>query len=87
MEAVVGVVRAHSDALRIVEALRQSGVADRRISVLAPHTPEGDLLQHVPKTDAEQPGIGGAIGGVVGGATGTAGGLAVASLALPGVSA
>jgi hypothetical protein len=85
MEAIVGVVRAHSDALRIVEALRQSGVADRHISVLSPHTPEGDLLQHVPKTDAEQPGIGGAIGGVVGGATGTASGLAVASLALPGV--
>jgi hypothetical protein len=84
MQAVVGVVRTYSEALRIVEAVRQSGVPDRHISVLSPHTPEGDL-QHLPKTDAEQPGIGGAIGGVVGGATGTASGMAIASLALPGV--
>jgi hypothetical protein len=43
------------------------------------------LKPAIPTTDAEQPGIGGAIGSVVGGAAGTAGGLAVASLALPGV--
>ena len=42
-------------------------------------------LNAIPTTDAEQPGIGGTIGRVVGGAAGTAGGLAVASLALPGV--
>ena len=84
MQAVVGVVRTHSDALRIVEALRRIDVPDQHISVLSPNTPES-ALQAVPKTDAEQPGIGGTIGGVVGGAAGTAGGLTVAALALPGV--
>ena len=84
MQAVVGVVRTHPDALRIAEAVRSIGVSDRHISLLSPHAPEG-AIQSLPKTDAEQPGIGGAIGGVVGGAAGTAGGLSVAALALPGV--
>ena len=48
-------------------------------------TPESALRAAVPTTEAEPPGIGGTIGSVVGGAAGTAGGLAVASLALPGV--
>jgi hypothetical protein len=84
MQAVVGVVRQYSDALRIVEALRQIDVPDRNISVLSPETPE-TALRAIPTTDAESPGIGGTIGSVVGGAAGTAGGLAVASLAVPGV--
>ena len=84
MQAVVGVVRTYPEALRIGEAVRALGITDRRISVLSPPTPEG-VIETLPKTDAEQPGIGGTIGGVVGGAAGTAGGLAVASLALPGV--
>jgi hypothetical protein len=84
MQAVVGVVRTHPEALQLVEAVRALGIPDRHISVLAPHAPEG-AVQSLPKTDAEQPGIGGTIGGVVGGAAGTAGGLSVASLALPGV--
>ena len=84
MQAVVGVVRTYPEALQIVEAVRALGIPDRHISVLSPHTPEG-VIQTLPKTDAEQPGIGGTIGGVVGGAAGTAGGLSVASLALPGV--
>jgi hypothetical protein len=84
MQAVVGVVRTYPEALRIVEAVCALGIPDRHISVLSPPTPEG-VIQTLPKTDAEQPGIGGTIGGVVGGAAGTAGGLAVASLALPGV--
>jgi hypothetical protein len=84
MQAVVGVVRSQSEALQIVEAIRALGIPDGHISVLSPHTPEG-VIHSLPKTDAEQPGIGGTIGGVVGGAAGTAGGLSVASLALPGV--
>ena len=84
MQAVVGVVRTYSEALQIVEAVRALGIPDRHISVLSPHTPES-VIQALPKTDAEQPGIGGTIGGVVGGAAGTAGGLSVAALALPGV--
>ena len=89
MQAVVGVVRRYSDALQIVEALRADGIPDARLSALSPASalsPSGDAaLRAIPTTDAEQPGIGGTIGRVVGGAAGTAGGLAVASLALPGV--
>lgn len=84
MQVVVGVVRQYSDALRIVEALRQTDISPGRVSVLSPHTPDS-ALRAVPTTEAEAPGIGGTIGSVVGGAAGTAGGLAVASLALPGV--
>jgi hypothetical protein len=84
MQAVVGVVRQHSHAEQLVAGLRELGIPDRRISALSPGTPEA-AVRRVPTTDAEQPGIGGAIGSVVGGAAGTAGGLAVASLALPGV--
>ncbi len=84
MQAVVGVVSRQSDAQRIVEALRQIGIPDRHVSLLAPAEPER-AVRAVPTTDAEAPGIGGTIGGVVGGAAGTAGGLAAASLVLPGV--
>jgi hypothetical protein len=84
MQAVVGVVRQHAHAEEIVTALREIGVTDRRISVLSPGTPDA-AVRSVPTTEAEQPGIGGTIGSVVGGAAGTAGGLAVASLAVPGV--
>ena len=89
MQAVVGVVRRYSDALQIVEALRAAGIPDARLAALSPASalspPADGALNAIPTTDAEQPGIGGTIGRVVGGAAGTAGGLAVASLALPGV--
>ncbi len=84
MQAVVGVVRQYAHAELMVAALREIGIPDRRISVLSPGSSES-AVRAVPTTDAEQPGIGGTIGSVVGGAAGTAGGLAVASLALPGV--
>jgi hypothetical protein len=84
MQTVVGVVRHHSETERIVEALRDIEVADRHISVLSPTASEA-ALRGVPTTEAEQLGIGRTIGSVVGGAAGTAGGLAVASVALPGV--
>jgi len=84
MHAVVGVVRHFPDSERIVEALREIEVADRHISVLSPGSSE-TVIKRVPTTEAEQPGIGKTIGSVVGGAAGTAGGLAVASVALPGV--
>jgi hypothetical protein len=84
MQAVVGVVRQYPDAHRLVEALRQIDILYGRVSVLSPQTPESALWA-IPTTEAEAPGIGGTIGSVVGGAAGTAGGLAVTSLALPGV--
>jgi hypothetical protein len=84
MQTVVGVVRHHSETERIVQALRDIEVADRHISVLSPTASEA-ALRGVPTTEAEQLGIGRTIGSVVGGAAGTAGGLAVTSVALPGV--
>jgi hypothetical protein len=84
MRTVVGVIREPSEVGRIVEALRQMGIANDRISVLSPGASEAGI-RRVPTTEAEQPGIAETIGGVVGGAAGSAGALAVASVALPGV--
>jgi hypothetical protein len=86
MPAVVGVVRHYSDAEQIVQALWDIEVADRHISVLTPASSEA-ALRAIPTTETEQPGIGQTLGSVVGGAAGTAGGLAVASVAHPGVGA
>ena len=85
MQAVVGVVRQYPDAHRIVEALRELGYSQQSPSASCPHRRRRAPVRAVPTTEAEPPGIGGTIGTVVGGAAGTAGGLAVASLALPGV--
>ena len=84
MQAIVGVVQRFEDAQRIVTALEEEGLPHGGISILSPGSPEA-ALRAVPTTDAEQPGIGGAIGSVVGGAAGGAGALAVASLAIPGL--
>jgi hypothetical protein len=84
MQPVVGVVRHYPEAEQIVEALRDIEIADRQMSVLSPGSSEA-AIRRIPTTEAEQPGIGETIGSVVGGATGAAGGLAVASVALPGV--
>src|SRR5262245_42893335 len=86
MQAVVGVVRHHWEAERIVEALREIEIADWNISVLSPPVSAKEL-DRVPTTESEQPGIGKTIGSVVGGAAGTAGGLAATAVALPGVGA
>jgi hypothetical protein len=84
MEVIVGVVRHYAEAERIMEALRDIEIADRHVSALSPAASEA-AIKRIPTTEAEQPGIGQTLGSVVGGAAGTAGGLAVASLALPGV--
>jgi hypothetical protein len=84
MQAVVGVARNRAEAEAVADALRKAGCPDRHVSVLSPSTPEA-VLSSVPTAEAEQPGIGMGIGSVVGGAAGTAGGMAVASLAVPGV--
>jgi len=86
MEAVVGVVRQHAEAERIVEALREIEIADRNINVLSP-TASRTALSRVPASESEQPGIGTTLGSVVGGAAGTAGGLAATAIVLPGVGA
>jgi len=80
MQAVVGIVKRHPEAERLVEALREIEIADRHISVLYPPGSSA-ALHSVPTTESEQPGIGKTLGGVVGGAAGTAGGLAASAIA------
>jgi hypothetical protein len=87
MKSTVGIFAAHADAERAVENLRSIGIADDKISLLAPGSER--KLEAIATTETEQPGMGKAIGGVVGGALGTASGMslgaAAASLFIPGV--
>ncbi|HEY0079548.1 MAG TPA: hypothetical protein VGB73_13125 [Pyrinomonadaceae bacterium] len=89
MRTAAGIFNRSADAERAVENLRSIGLAEERISLLLPGTPEGELEESVPTTETEQPGMGKALGGAVGGALGVAGGLhlgaAVASFFVPGV--
>jgi hypothetical protein len=88
MEAVVGVFTSRSEAEHAIEQLRSAGISNDRISLLTPSASE-NKLEAMPTTDAEPPGMGGALGGVVGGALGAASGMslgvAAASLLVPGV--
>jgi hypothetical protein len=89
MEAVSGVFRSREDAERTVNELRRAGIPDNRIGLLTPGTDDRDLEAGLPVTDTERPGMGRAMGAAVGGAMGAAGGatlgLAVATLAVPGI--
>lgn len=89
METVTGIFRSRADAERAARELISNGLAEDRVSVLAPGTTAEELEAQVPTTETEQPGMGGALGGTVGGALGVAGGLhlgaAAASLFVPGV--
>ena len=89
MQTVAGIFRARDDAERAAADLRGLGLADERISLLAPGTTDAELEKQVPTTETEQPGMGGAIGGTVGGAMGAASGvtlgMAAASALVPGV--
>lgn len=90
MEVVTGVFEKRADAERAVSQLRSLGIPDARIGVLTPeNASENRVEAGVPVTDTEEPGMGRAMGAAVGGAMGAAGGatlgLAVATLAVPGV--
>ncbi len=89
MESIVGIFNSLADAKRGAAMLRALGIAENRITVLAPHTSEAEVQAQIPATDTEQPGMGQAMGGTVGGALGVAGGAtagaAAASLLVPGV--
>jgi len=89
MNTVVGIFNSFADAKRAAAMLQSLGVAENRISVLSPQTPENEIETKVPTSETEQPGMGTAVGGAVGGALGVAGGLhagMVAATALvPGV--
>ena len=88
MEAVA-IFQSKVVADHAIQQIKSIGIADDRITVLRPGTPEQQVESAIPTSDTESPGMGEAMGGAVGGALGMAGGaslgLAVASLFIPGV--
>jgi hypothetical protein len=88
MKTVTGIFSSFDQALRSARELKDNGIGDESINLLAPDTSPGKL-DRIPSTTGEQPGMGKAVGGVVGTAIGTAAGaqlgMAVASAVLPGV--
>jgi hypothetical protein len=89
MQSVTGVFTSRDDAEKAVSELRNLGIPENRIGIVAPGSAPERLEAAVPVTDTESPGMGRAMGAAVGGAMGAAGGatagLAVASLAIPGI--
>lgn len=89
MESVVGIFNSLADAKRAAAMLRSLGIAENRMTVLAPHTSDHEVEERVPTSDTEQPGMGTALGGTMGAAlgaaTGATAGAAAASLLVPGV--
>jgi hypothetical protein len=88
MSTVAGIFNSPAEAERAVEGLRSTDIDAERVSLLTPGTGQA-MLEDVPTSETEQPGMGPALGGAVGGALGIAGGLhlgaAAASLLVPGV--
>ena len=90
MEVVTGVFKSRDNAEKAVSQLRALGIPDQRIGIISPGRASADTVEKgVPVTDTEDPGMGRAMGAAVGGAMGAAGGatlgLAVATLAIPGI--
>lgn len=89
MEAISGVFQSRQDAEKAINELRRAGIPDNRIGLVAPGSDDRDLETGLPVTDTERPGMGRAMGAAVGGAMGAAGGatlgLAVATMAVPGI--
>src|SRR4029453_4097769 len=89
MEVVTGVFKSRADAESAVNQLRNLGVAAEKVGLITPDSRPDGVERGVPVTDTEEPGMGRAMGAAVGGAMGAAGGatlgLAVATLAIPGI--
>src|ERR1044072_4968694 len=89
MQSVTGVFKSREQADKAVNELRNLGIPEKRLGIVAPGSAPERLEAGVPVTDTEAPGMGRAMGAAVGGAMGAAGGatagLAVASLAIPGI--
>ena len=81
MQAVTGVFKSQDNAEKAVDQLRSLGIPENRIGIVRPGSAPERLEAGVPVTDTEDPGMGKAMG-AAGGATA---GLAVASLAVPGI--
>src|SRR5678815_6028775 len=84
-----GVFKTRDEAEQTIKDLRSIGLPDKRIGLLVPGSDPQQIERAVPTVDTEEPGMGKAMGAAVGGAMGAAGGatlgLAVATLAVPGV--
>jgi len=89
MEAISGVFRSRQDAEKAINELRRARIPDDRIGLITPGGDGEEIERGLPVADTEQPGMGRAMGAAVGGAMGAAGGatlgLAVATLAVPGI--
>jgi hypothetical protein len=87
MEPIVGVFASHYQVIEAGHRLKDKGL--RRVTLLMPGEPKGEVERAVRTEDMEQPGIGSALGGAVGGALGIAGGIelgaTVANLLVPGI--
>src|ERR1041384_8287608 len=81
MQVVTGVFKSQDNAERALTELRNLGIPEKRIGIVRPGSDSQRLEAGVPVTDTEDPGMGRAMG-AAGGATA---GLAVASLAVPGI--
>jgi hypothetical protein len=88
MKTITGIFRTRGRAEQALQRLRAAGLTQEQLSLFLPAASLTTLLDVIPTTDTEQPGMGKALGAVVGGASGLSGGVfgaAVASLFLPGV--
>lgn len=89
MTYVAGVFDSVDGARCAVDGLREFGIPDARINLLAPGTTQAELESRVEASSSEQPGMGGAMGGTVGAAFGAAGGMElgalVATVLVPGI--
>ena len=89
MPSSTGIFSRFDDAKRAAMNITKTvGISMDQMNLLTPGAGEAELAA-VPRTDAEQPGVGKAFGGLLGGALGAAGGMhlgaAAASLMVPGV--
>ena len=87
MEVITRVFDNYNDALEAVRRLREIGIDERHLALLAAgHATKGTATS-LPVSDSESPGMGTAMGAAVGGAMGAAGGatlgLATATLLVP----
>jgi hypothetical protein len=89
LQTITGVFTSRAEAEKAVNQLRSLGIPENRIGVLTPGGANDRVEAGIPVTDTEEPGMGKAMGAAVGGAMGAAGGatlgLAVATLAVPGI--
>ena len=88
MKTVAGIFLSRDAAGRGISGVRQLGVRDDAINVLAPEV-AARAVERVSADEGEQPGIGTAIGAVIGGATGASIGMpigaAIATFVVPGI--